>query len=219
MRAVDAAVVYTPAEELIHSLLHGAGIVLSIAGLAVLVTFASRRGDAWAVVACSIYGATLILLYVASTLYHSIPIPGAKRVLRLLDHAAIYLLIAGTYTPLSLISLRGPWGYTLLVLIWSLALLGVLAEVVPRPFPRRLLLALYLGMGWLAIVAMRPLTQNVAPGGILLLLLGGVAYTLGVAFYAWKGRRYNHVVWHGFVLAGSGLHFFAILLYVIPHRP
>jgi hemolysin III len=209
---------YTPAEEIAHSLLHGLGVVLSIAGLTVLVTFASLRGDVRAVVGCSIYGATLILLYVASTLYHSIPIPRAKRVLRVLDHAAIYLLIAGTYTPISLVSLRGAWGWSLLASIWGLALLGVASELATPALARRLSLGLYLAMGWLVVIAARPLARSVAPAGIALLVLGGGAYTLGVAFYAWRRLPFNHAVWHACVLAGSVLHFFAVLLYVIP-RP
>lgn len=218
MSALSGTASYTSAEEIAHSLLHGVGIVLSIAGLAVLVGFASSRGDAWTVVGCSVYGTTLILLYVASTLYHSISIPRAKSILRLVDHAAIYLLIAGTYTPFTLVNLRGPWGWTLLGLIWGMAILGVAAELASPLRARKLSVGFYLVMGWLVLVAMRPLERVVAPGGITLLALGGVAYTLGVVFYVWRRLPYHHAVWHGFVLAGSVLHFFAVLWYVIPAR-
>jgi predicted membrane channel-forming protein YqfA (hemolysin III family) len=141
MRVSEAAIAYTPAEEVWHSLVHGLGALLSIAGLAVLVAAASRRGDAWAIVGCSVYGATLILLYAASTLYHSIPQARAKHVLRLLDHSAIYLLIAGTYTPFTLVNLRGAWGFSLLGVIWGLAILGVASEVTAWRVPRRHLAA------------------------------------------------------------------------------
>jgi hemolysin III len=216
MRDVAPAAAYPLAEEIAHSVLHGVGVVASIAGLAVLVAFASLHGSAWHVVACSIYGTTLILLYAASTLYHSIQSPRAKPVLRLLDHSAIYLLIAGTYTPFTLVSLRGLWGWTLFAMVWGLALLGILLQVARPRRSTRLAVALYLTMGWLVVIAAKPLAQAVAPGGVLLLVLGGLAYTLGVVFYAWRRLPYNHAVWHGFVLAGSTLHFFAVLFYVIP---
>jgi hemolysin III len=216
MRDVAPAAAYPLAEEIAHSVLHGVGVVASIAGLAVLVAFASLHGSAWHVVACSIYGTTLILLYVASTLYHSIQAPRAKSVLRLLDHSAIYLLIAGTYTPFTLVSLRGLWGWTLFAIVWGLALLGILLQVARPRRSTRLAVALYLTMGWLVVIAAKPLAHAVAPGGVLLLVLGGLAYTLGVVFYAWRRLPYNHAVWHGFVLAGSTLHFFAVLFYVIP---
>jgi len=212
----SAAAAYSVAEEIAHSATHGLGIVLSIAGLAALVAVAGRTGSVRDVVAFSIFGATLVLLYVASTLYHSIPAPRAKPALRVLDHSAIYLLIAGTYTPFSLVSLRGAWGWGLFAAIWALAALGILLEVVPRRRRRALAIALYLGMGWLVLVAMKPLSQAVAHGGIRLLVWGGLTYTCGVVFYVWRRLPYHHAVWHLFVLAGSVLHFFAVLLYAIP---
>lgn len=207
---------YSPAEELANSLTHGVGLLLAIAGLAVLTAFASLFGTVWHIVSCSIYGATQIIMYTASTLYHSIPLPRAKAVLRVLDHSAIFLLIAGTYTPFALVSLRGPWGWSLLGVVWGLALMGIaLQSRLIRRGP--VLTALpYVALGWVVVVALPPLTQAVAPGGLLLLLAGGLAYSGGTVFYIWRRLPYHHAIWHGFVLAGSVLHFFAILFYVIP---
>jgi len=207
---------YSVREEIVHSAIHGLGIALSIAGLIALVVTARRTGDRWDVAASAVFGVTLVLLYLASTLYHGIPHPGAKPILRVLDHSAIYLLIAGTYTPFTLVSLRGPWGWTLFGLIWGLAILGIVVKVAAVGRYRRLSLALYIGMGWLVVVALRPLALAVPRGGLVLLFLGGVAYTSGVVFYVWRRLPYHHAVWHAFVLAGSVLHFFAILLYVSP---
>lgn len=207
---------YSPAEELANSLTHGVGVVLSIAGLAVLVGFASAFGTAWHIVSCSIYGATQIALYTASTLYHSIPLPRAKAVLRLFDHAAIFLFIAGSYTPFALVNLRGPWGWSILVIIWAAALAGIALQN-RLMHQRSWVTALpYVVMGWVVVMAIEPLTQAVAPGGIALLVAGGAAYTLGVVFYAWRRLPFSHAIWHGFVLVGSALHFFAVLFYVIP---
>jgi hemolysin III len=167
------------------------------------------------VVGCSIFGATMVLLYTSSTLYHAIRSPRAKRVLRRLDHAGIFLLIAGTYTPFTLVSLRGPWGWSLLGVIWGLALLGILLQSGPRRHPV-LSVALYVVMGWTVLIAIRPLLSSLPRGGLILLVLGGLAYTAGIAFYAWRRLPFNHSIWHGFVLAGTVLHFFAVLRYVIP---
>jgi hemolysin III len=207
---------YSLGEEIAHAVTHGIGIVLSIAGLAVLVAFASLYGNAWHITSSSIYGATLILLYTASTLYHGIPQPRVKRVLQRIDHAAIFLLIAGTYTPYTLVNLRGEWGWTLFGLVWSIAILGVLLEVLIKRRIKWLSLSLYLGLGWLAVIAIKPLIDNVATGGLILLLTGGLCYSLGVIFYLWKRLAYHHAVWHLFVMAGSLLHFFSILFYVLP---
>jgi hemolysin III len=207
---------YTIGEEIANSVTHGVGLLLSIAGLAVLIVFASRLGNAWHVVSCTIFATTLILQYTFSTLYHSIQIPRTKSMLRVLDHSAIFLLIAGTYTPFMLVNLRGPWGWSLFSIVWSLALLGVLFQVSLLRRWQGVSLALYIGMGWVVVFAIKPMLAAVAPGGLILLLLGGLAYTSGVIFYLWKGLRYHHAIWHGFVLAGSILHFFAVLFYVIP---
>ncbi len=210
---------YSAREEIAHSAIHGLGVALSVAGLIVLMLTAGRTGDVWNIAASAVFGVTLILLYVASTLYHSIPSARAKAVLRVLDHAAIYLLIAGTYTPFTLVSLRGPWGWTLFAMIWGLALVGIALKVTAMGRFRGVSLALYLGMGWLVVVALKPLIAAVGQGGLLLLVLGGLSYTLGVAFYVWRRLPYHHAVWHVFVLAGSVFHFFAVLLYVAPRPP
>lgn len=218
MRSNPPAPVYTLGEEIAHSVIHGVGIVLSIGGLAVLVAFAALRGDAWHIAGCSIFGATLVLAYTASTIYHAIPgtFQRAKRVLRVLDHAAIYLLIAGTYTPFTLVNLRGPWGWTLFALVWGMAVAGIIYKATLIGRWRVLSVGFYVAMGWLVLIAARPLGQSVAFGGLVLLIAGGVVYTAGVAFYAWARLPYHHAIWHGFVLVGSTLHFFAVLLYVIP---
>ncbi len=207
---------YTPHEEIANSITHGIGVLLSIAGLAVLVTFASSRGDIWHIVSCSIYGVTLILLYAASTLYHSIPITRIKGLLRTLDHSAIYLLIAGTYTPFMLVNLRGPWGWSLFGTIWAIALLGIILKTTTFGRLPGISLGFYLVMGWIVVIAIKPLITNLDRGGLELLVLGGLAYTGGVIFYLWEKLPYSHAIWHLFVLAGSAFHFFAILFYVIP---
>lgn len=205
-------------EEIANSVTHGVGTLLALGGVAVLVTFAALRGSAWHVAACSVFGATLILLYVASTLYHAIPFPRAKRVFQALDHAGILFLIAGTYTPFTLVTLRGPWGWSLFGVVWGLALLGLLLQLT---MPQRTALAvgLYLLMGWAVVIALRPLLATLPTGGLALLVAGGVSYTVGVLFYVWRSLRYHHAYWHGFVLLGSAAHFFAVLFYVIPRAP
>jgi hemolysin III len=207
---------YTPGEEITHAITHGLGLLLSIAGLAVLVVAASVRGDVWHLVGCAVFGVTLILLYAASTLYHSVRHPRAKRVLRHFDHAAVYLLIAGSYTPFTLVSLRGGWGWTLLALVWGLAILGITLQVTRPSGLRHASVPLYLVMGWLVVIAIEPLVRSLHSQGLVLLILGGLAYTLGLVFYAWRRLPYNHAVWHLFVLAGSACHFTCVLGYVIP---
>jgi hemolysin III len=205
-------------EEIANAVSHGVGAVLAIAGLATLVALAVARGDAWHVASAAVFGATMVLLYLASTLYHAIPgerAPRAKRVLQVIDHSAIYLLIAGSYTPFSLGPLRGPWGWSLLAVVWTGALAGVVHKAVAFGRAPILSVALYAGLGWSALVALGPLVRALEPGGLALLLGGGVAYTVGIAFFAWR-RRFAHFVWHLFVLAGSALHWLAVLLYVLP---
>ncbi len=207
---------YSLGEEIANAITHGLGLALSIAGLVILTVFASLRGGAWHVVSVSVYGATLVMLYAASTFYHALPQPRAKRIFRILDHSAIYLLIAGTYTPFTLVNLRGGWGWALFGTVWGLAVVGTLLEIFGQRRVKWLSLAFYLGMGWLVAIAARPLAQNMDPGGLLLIGLGGLAYCLGVLFYVWRRMPYHHAVWHLFVLAGSVLHYFSVLLYVIP---
>ena len=207
---------YTLGEEIAHAVSHGIGILLSLAGRGVMVVFASLYGDAWHIVSCRIYGATLILLYTASTLYHGITLPRVKQVLQRIDHAAIFLLIAGTYTPFTLVTLRGAWGWTLFGLVWGFAILGVVLETMVTKRIKWLSISLYVGMGWLVLIAIRPMLDSVASGGLILLLAGGLCYSLGVIFYVWKRLAYHHAVWHLFVMAGSLLHFFSIFFYVLP---
>jgi hemolysin III len=205
---------YSLSEEIAHALTHGLGLVASVGGLVTLVAAAWLRGDAWHIVGCSIFGATLVLLYGSSTLYHGLRNPRAKRLFQRFDHAAIFLLIAGSYTPFTLVSLRGGWGWTLLAIVWCLAILGIALEVAGHS--RRVSVALHLAMGWLVLIAAEPLARSLQPDGLLLLALGGIAYTLGVLFYAWRRLPYHHAVWHLFVLAGSACHYACVLGYVIP---
>jgi hemolysin III len=207
---------YSLGEEIAHASTHGLGVVLSIVGLVVLVARAALYGNAWHITAVSIFGSTLVLMYTASTLYHSIPLPRAKRVLRVIDHTLIYFLIAGTYTPFTLITLNGVWGWSLFTFTWGLALAGVAFKVFATGKFEKLSLAIYLGMGWCAIAAIEPLLRALEPGGLALMLAGGITYSGGVAFYTWERLRYHHAIWHLFVLGGSILHFFAVLFYVVP---
>lgn len=209
---------YTVGEEIANSVTHGIGIVAAIAGLAVLTSFATLHGDRLNVFGCAVFGTTLILLYTTSTLYHSIYAKRLKPLFRALDHSAIFLLIAGTYTPFMLGNLRGPWGWSLLAAIWTIGILGIVLRLFLRGRLHGLVVSLYIAMGWAVVVAIKPLLAHVASGGLLLLAGGGLAYTAGVVFYKWKSLPYNHAIWHGFVLLGSTLHFFAVLCYAIP-RP
>ena len=218
MSATSGALIprYSFGDELASSVIHGVGIVLSIAGLAMLVAFAALHGNALTVVACAVFGSSLVLLYTASTLYHSISVAAAKPALRALDHIAIYVLIAGTYTPFTLIALPGAWGWSLFVSVWVLALVGSALELGLLRRYHKLAVLLYVGMGWIGMIAFKPLSEHLQNGGMLLLIGGGVAYTAGVPFYLWRRLPYHHALWHVFVLAGSVLHFLAVLLYVIP---
>lgn len=207
----------TVGEEIANSVTHGAALVGSIAAIPVLVLAAASRQDVWQMVGGTIFGVTLVLLYLASTLYHAFPAGRAKGVLRVLDHSAIYLLIAGSYTPFTLGALRGPWGYTLLSVIWTLAVLGIVAKLtLGFRFPR-LSTLFYVGMGWLIVVALHPLVTHVSPAGLAWLLAGGLCYTGGVAFYVTDTRlKYGHALWHVFVAAGSACHFAAVLWHAAP---
>jgi hemolysin III len=207
---------YSTGEEVANSITHGIGVLLSIAGLAVLVNFSTTRGDTWHIVSCSIYGATLILLYTASTLYHSVPVPRIKGLLRTIDHSAIYLLIAGTYTPFMLVNLRGPWGWSLFGTIWGIAILGIILKTTSFGRLPGISLGFYLTMSWIIVIAIKPMLAVLDKGGLELLILGGLAYTAGVVFYVWEKLPYSHAIWHLFVMAGSAFHFFSILFYVIP---
>jgi len=200
--------------ERFNSYSHLAGTGLAIAGSAVLIVLAARLGDPWKIVSFSIYGAMLVALYLFSTLYHSVR-GRAKDVLRKFDHCSIYLLIAGSYTPFTLVSLRGAWGWSLLGVVWGLALLGILQEIWLAKGARVLSLVIYVLMGWLALVAAAPLWNALTPAGFAWLAAGGACYTLGIVFYATDHKvRHGHGVWHLFVLGGSSCHFFTVLFYV-----
>ena len=204
---------YTSGEELANSLTHGVGLLLAIVGLCGLM-FAA--GDVRETVTCLVYGVTLILVYATSTLYHGVHRPDAKQLLRTLDHVAIFLLIAGTYTPFVLIALRGAWGWSLFGTVWVLATLGALFELSRWRHARGVRVALYIAIGWVGLVAIKPLVAALPVPGLWLLFGGGVSYTFGVLFYVRRSLRYHHAVWHMFVLGGSVLHYFAVLWYVLP---
>ncbi len=200
-------------EEIANSVSHGVGLLAALAAVPILVVTAARRGDAWEIVGVSVFAATLVLLYLASTLYHALPRNRAKRVFRILDHAAIYLLVAGTYTPFTLGVLRGAWGWTLLGLVWGLAVTGIVLKSVGGVRHPIVSTAVYLAMGWLVLIAAKTVWLRVPGWGLFWLLCGGIAYTAGVAFFAAHRVRYSHFVWHLFVLAGSACHFIAVLRY------
>jgi len=202
--------------ERLNSISHLIGAALAVAGLVVLVVIAARQGDPWKIVSFSIYGTTLVLLYVFSTLYHSLP-GNAKNIFRKLDHNAIYLLIAGTYTPFVLVPLRGAWGWSLFGVIWGLAVLGIAMELVSGGSRKIVRIVIYLAMGWLVIIAARPLVQQLPGGALALMAAGGLLYSGGVVFYAADKRlEHAHGVWHVFVIAASAAHYLAVLLYVAP---
>ncbi len=201
--------------ERFNSISHLVGAALALIGLVILVVYASAQGDPWKTVSFSIYGASLFLLYTLSTLYHSLR-GRAKEIFQKLDHVAIYLLIAGTYTPFTLVTLRGAWGWTLFTIIWGLAIIGIIVDSLHRDGSRTLQMVIYLLMGWLILIAMKPLVQALPAGALVLLVLGGVFYTGGIAFYAIDARMVHaHGIWHLFVLAGSLSHYLAVLLYIL----
>jgi hemolysin III len=207
----------TPSEEFANSLIHGAGFLISLAGLSILVVFAALKGTVWHVVSCSIYGATLAILYLSSTLYHGLRPSKAKKVFNVIDHSSIYLLVAGTYTPFALGPLRQHGGWILFGLIWGFAIFGVIFQsLFIHRFPVFSVLT-YITAGWLIIFSIKPLLSTLPLPGIIWLAAGGLCYTGGVIFYA-VTRPFFHAVWHLFVLAGSLCHFISVLLYVIPLR-
>jgi len=206
----------TPSEETANSISHGLGLVAAIAAVPILVITAMRDGDASFVVGASVFAGSMVLLYLASTLYHSVNHPPTKRIFRLLDHSAIFVLIAGTYTPFTLGVLRGPWGWTLLAMVWSLATIGLTIKAIYGTRYKWATMTLYVGMGWLALIAAKPILLHVPLPGILLVVAGGLAYTGGLGFFAAHRMRYHHFIWHLFVLAGTTCHFFAVLWYAKP---
>ena len=198
-------------EEIANSITHGTGVGLSIAALVILVVFAARLGDAWKVVSFSIFGATMITLYLASTLYHAFPQPRVKKFFRILDHCSIFLLIAGTYTPVTLGAMRGGWGWTMFGVIWALAIAGINLKIFALDRWKILSVVIYVLMGWMVLVAVKPLLARVPPSFLMWMLIGGLSYTLGVFFFAFKKIPYHHSIWHLFVLGGSICHFFGML--------
>lgn len=207
---------YTRAEERANCYTHGLGALLAALATFWMIIAALEQGGIRHVVGVTVFGASMTFMYGVSTLYHRVRTSALKQKLRLLDHSAIFVLIAGTYTPFTLINLHGPWGWTLLALVWTLAIVGVALELSPLRRLRALMVSLYIAMGWSVVIAVDPLLDAVAPPGLILLLLGGIAYTGGIGFYVWRRLRYHHAVWHLFVMAGSALHFFAVLHYVVP---
>jgi hemolysin III len=203
-------------EELANRWTHAVGAMLSLVGLALLVVFAALYGDGWHLVSGAIFGTTLVLLYTASTAYHSARGESRKQLLRKLDHAAIFLLIAGSYTPFVLVTLRGPWGWSLFGVVWGLAAVGVTMKFwLAGRFPL-ISTVIYVAMGWLVLVAIKPLVAALPAGGMILLVAGGVCYTGGAGFYLWRRLPYHHAIWHLFVLGGSACHWAAVFVYVVP---
>jgi len=201
-------------EELANSVTHGVGVGLALIAVVALVVRASLHGDAWRVATLSVFGATLLLLYSTSTLYHALHGPRIKRLLFVLDHSSILLLIAGSYTPVMLVPMRGPWGWTIFFLIWALALFGIVAKMFLVGRWTRLWVGLYVTMGWLALIALKPMLAMLPSGLIVWIFAGGACYTLGVVFFALPRMPFNHAVWHVFVMAGSFAHVYGMLLYL-----
>ncbi|HUV29402.1 MAG TPA: hemolysin III family protein [Anaerolineales bacterium] len=207
---------FTLAEEIFHSITHGIGSGLSIAGLVVLVVLAVLNGDVYQIIGFTVFGASLVLLYLSSTLYHGIQQPRAKHIFKIFDHSSIYLLIAGSYTPFLLVGLRGTTGWTLLVVVWMIALIGITMKVFFIDRFQVLSVVSYLLMGWLCVFAFREMLSSIPVGGIIWLAAGGILYTVGVIFYAMQKTPYMHAVWHFFVLGGSLCHYFAVLFFLAP---
>ena len=207
---------YTFGEELAHALTHGIAALLAVAGLTILVAKAAVWGGTRDIVAAAVFGSAMVMMYTASTLFHSIPLPRTKQVLRVIDHSLIYVLIAGSYTPYTLLALHGPLGWGLFSFTWGLAGVGILFKIFTTGKFEKLSLAIYLMMGWCGVAAAKPILHAVPSGGLWLLLAGGLCYSGGVAFYVWERLRYNHAIWHAFVMAGSACHFFSVLFYVLP---
>jgi hemolysin III len=205
-------------EELVNAVTHGVGLALSLVGAVLLIVAAAWSRNAWVMVSCCVYAVTLVSLYAASTALHSVSSPRWARPLQTIDHCCIYLLIAGSYTPVTLVSLRGAWGWTLFGLVWGLCFLGVLMKVRWFEHVRKISTPLYIAMGLLVLIAFKPLLSAVRIPGVLWLLAGGAAYIAGVGFYAWRRLPYSHGIWHLFVLAGSICHYLAIYYYVVPRQ-
>ncbi|MGN1480426.1 PAQR family membrane homeostasis protein TrhA [Porcipelethomonas sp.] len=208
---------YTLGEEIFNSVSHGAGSLLAIAGTVVLIVFTAIYSDAWAVVSASIYGASLIILYTMSTLYHAITNNKAKTFFRIMDHDTIFLLIAGTYTPYTLVTLHGKLGWTLFGIVWGAAVLGIVLNSINLEKFKKLSMVCYVMMGWVIVFAAKPMIENLSVMSLVFLLIGGIFYTVGIVFYAVKKVRYFHSVWHLFTIAGSIFHYFSVFLALTQH--
>ncbi len=206
---------YTLGEEIANSIIHGLGIGLSVAALVLLVAFAVLTGDGYRLAGAIVFGVALVLEYTASTLYHSFPQRQVKHVFKILDHCGIYVLIAGTYTPFCVVTLRDDGGWRLFGIVWALAAAGIALEAFWTYRPRWLSVLVYLGMGWMVVLSIESLLANLDPAGLWLLVAGGLCYTVGTIFYVLKRIKYMHAVWHVWVLAGSTCHFLAVLLFVM----
>ena len=216
MTQTPAQPAYTRRDDIASAVTHGLGAVLSAAGMGVLIALVAQYGNSWRIVSCAVYGTCLLLLYLSSTLYHAFPGPRAKRIFQVIDHSSIYLLIAGTYTPFLLVNLRGGWGWGLFIVIWGLTAAGIVFQTFFAGRFRLLHTLIYLGMGWMVVVAAKPLLGRVPAVGLGLLLAGGLTYSVGVVFYLVRRLPYHHALWHLFVLAGSVLHYLAVLFSVLP---
>jgi len=198
-------------EEIANAITHGIGVGLSIAALVILVVYAARISDTWKIVSFSIYGACMIILFLSSTLYHAFPQPYVKRFFRILDHSSIFLLIAGTYTPVTIGQMRGGWGWSMFGIIWGLTIAGIILKIFAMSKFKWVSLVVYLLMGWIMIIAIKPLLNCVSGIFLVWILIGGLFYSLGVIFYTARKMRYHHAIWHLFVLAGCFFHFIAML--------
>ncbi len=216
MSIPDGEARQTEAEELANSLTHGIGFLLSVVGWTALLILAYLFGDTWHLLSCGIYGGTLVFLYGASTLYHSARTPRYKRMLRVVDHIAIFLLIAGSYTPFAMGVLRDGLAWTVLAIVWGIALVGLLFKAFSANRFHGWTAALYVAMGWLGVILIEPMYEVLPIGALLWLVAGGLAYTTGIIFYGWHSLPYSHAIWHVFVLAGSVFHYIAVVLYVLP---
>lgn len=205
----------TRAEEIGNATTHGMGVLLSLAAMFLLVLFSSNQDDILKLVSAVVFGTSLLLMYLSSTVYHSLTNPKKKHLFRIMDHASIYLLIAGSYTPFMLVTLKGPWGWGLFTLVWLLACAGVAFKVFFVHKFENLSTIIYLLMGWMSLLVIKPIYQLLPLGGLICLIAGGLCYTVGVVFFVWERLKFSHVLWHLFVLAGSTFHFFAVLFYVV----
>ena len=221
MKTIDhrtRLVYYSEEEELANRCTHGIGALVSLIGVVALITLASRQHELYRVVSASIYGVAMVTFYCLSTVYHSVRRPHIRYVFRILDHASIYLMIAGSYTPFALVTLRGAWGWSLFGAVWGFGTLGAVMKIFTTHRLRFIGPILYIALGWIVVIAWKPLSAALPARGLLLLFAGGVAYTVGVIFYLWDRLPYNHAIWHLFVLTGSAFHFCSIYFYVIPHQ-